>query len=99
MSEPFAGGPLPPHRGGDRRAGGDDHLTAPPANGPLPQTEEGGGRAGGVILVDQLVRHGVFWDWVRKEPDRYWTAGDRTSSHAGVDLAFDGFETCPPWCL
>jgi hypothetical protein len=25
---------------------------------------------------------------VRKEPDRYWVAGDRTSAHAGVDLGF-----------
>lgn len=43
---------------------------------------------GAAFGVPQLVRHGVFWDWVRKEPDRYWVAGDRTSSHAGVDLGF-----------
>jgi murein DD-endopeptidase MepM/ murein hydrolase activator NlpD len=43
---------------------------------------------GAAFGVPQLVRHGVFWDWVRDEPDRYWVAGDRTSSHAGVDLGF-----------
>ena len=25
---------------------------------------------------------------VRKKPDAYWVAGDRTSSHSGVDLGF-----------
>ncbi|MEZ0230033.1 MAG: M23 family metallopeptidase [Planctomycetota bacterium] len=43
---------------------------------------------GAAFGVPQLIRHGVFWDWVRKEPDRYWIAGDRTSSHSGVDLGF-----------
>src|SRR5438067_461685 len=43
---------------------------------------------GAAFGVPQLVRQGVFWDWVRKEPDRYWVPGDRTSSHAGVDLGF-----------
>ncbi len=38
--------------------------------------------------VPQLIRQGTFWDWVRKEPDRYWVPGDRTSSHAGTDLGF-----------
>jgi hypothetical protein len=43
---------------------------------------------GAAFGVPQLIRHGVFWDWVRNEPDRYWVAGDRTSSHAGVDIGF-----------
>jgi len=38
--------------------------------------------------VPQLVRHGVFWDWVRKAPDHYWIAGDRGSTHGGADLGF-----------
>jgi hypothetical protein len=38
--------------------------------------------------VPQLVRHGIFWDWVRKAPDHYWVAGDRGSTHGGVDLGF-----------
>src|SRR5438067_8290759 len=43
---------------------------------------------GAAFGVPQLIRDGVFTDWVRKEPDRYWVPGDRTSSHAGVDLGF-----------
>lgn len=38
--------------------------------------------------VPQLVRHGVFWDWVRHGPDVYWVAGDRGSTHGGADLGF-----------
>jgi hypothetical protein len=38
--------------------------------------------------VPQLVKHGVFWDWVRHAPDHYWVAGDRGSTHGGVDLGF-----------
>lgn len=44
--------------------------------------------SGTAFGVPQLIREGTFWDWVRKEPDRYWIPGDRTSSHAGVDLGF-----------
>lgn len=43
---------------------------------------------GAAFGVPQLIRNGTFWDWVRKEPDAYWVPGDRTSSHAGVDLGF-----------
>jgi len=43
---------------------------------------------GAAFGVPQLVRNGTFWDWVRKKPDAYWVPGDRTSSHAGVDLGF-----------
>lgn len=43
---------------------------------------------GAAFGVPQLIRHGVFWDWVRKRPDGYWVAGERSSQHAGVDLGF-----------
>jgi hypothetical protein len=64
--------------------------------GAVPPIDAGDLGAGARLLVPvgaafgapQLVRNGTFWDWVRKKPDAYWVPGDRTSSHAGVDLGF-----------
>ncbi len=43
---------------------------------------------GAAFGTPQLIRRGTFHDWVRKKPDAYWVPGDRTSAHAGADLAF-----------